>query len=115
LAVSSAAKELVERAREGGGPGFMEAVTYRWYGHVDWREDVDVGVNRSRADVEQWCGRDPVRRLRQGMIKAGFWSEKRNEELETEAARRVSEAWAVALTDPYPDITALLSQVYSDE
>ncbi len=114
LAVSSAAKGLIQQAREGGGPGFLEAVTYRWYGHVDWREDIDVGVNRSQVDVNQWRAKDPVDRLRQGMMNAGVWSEKQNEELELEIARDVSEAWALALADPYPDTTALLSRVYSN-
>ena len=115
LAVSSAAKELIQRAREGGGPGFLEAVTYRWYGHVDWREDIDVGVNRSQKDVNQWRAKDPVGRLRQGMLDAGVWSGKQNEKLELEVARYVSEAWAMALADPYPDTAALMSRVYSNE
>ena len=38
IAVARAAAELVTAARHGAGPGFLEAVTYRWYGHVDWRE-----------------------------------------------------------------------------
>ena len=32
-------------------PYFIEFITYRWFGHVDWREDVDVGVNRSKNDI----------------------------------------------------------------
>ena len=34
--------------RESPEPFLIEAVTYRWFGHVDWREDIDVGVSRSK-------------------------------------------------------------------
>ena len=39
ISVATAFKELADKARLGEGPGFLEAVTYRWFGHVDWRED----------------------------------------------------------------------------
>lgn len=47
LSVKNASKILVNNARLNCLPGLLEAVTFRRYGHVDWREDIDVGVNRS--------------------------------------------------------------------
>ena len=47
-------KKLIEMSRENGTPSFIEAVTFRHYGHVDWRKDIDVGVNRSVEDLENW-------------------------------------------------------------
>ena len=61
--VRAAAARLTASARAGQGPGFLEAVTYRWYGHVDWREDIDVGVHRSATELQAWRGRDPIMRL----------------------------------------------------
>ena len=37
VAVSQAAKRMFDAARSHNQPGFIEAVTYRWLGHVDWR------------------------------------------------------------------------------
>ena len=113
IEVAKASSELIADAREGKGPGFLEAVTYRWYGHVDWREDVDVGVNRSQEDIDQWRAKDPIRRLKNGMINAGIWTQKQDDEMNAEIKAEVDEAWLLALDDPYPDQNALFRPVYS--
>jgi pyruvate dehydrogenase E1 component alpha subunit len=59
---TNAVAEAVEPMRSGGGPRFIEAVTYRWRGHVGPREDEDVGVRRGE-DLPLWKKRDPIRRL----------------------------------------------------
>lgn len=105
-------REAVDRARSGGGPSFIEAVTYRWYGHVDWREDIDVGVNRSQADVLSWKARDPIARLRSAMVSGGFWSADEDAALQSKIAQEIDEAWEQAMRDPYPSEEALLTRVY---
>ncbi len=112
-AVSVAAAEMAERGRSYGGPGFLEAVTYRWYGHVDWREDIDVGVNRSQDDVHNWRRRDPVKRLFEGMLSEGYCSPDLLEVVTDELADAVDAAWDQALDDPYPESSALMDRVYS--
>jgi TPP-dependent pyruvate/acetoin dehydrogenase alpha subunit len=106
-------REAVQRARSGGGPSFIEAVTYRWYGHVDWREDIDVGVNRSEADVASWKARDPIARLRTAMVSAGMWFADDDANLEYRVNEEIDEAWKQAMLDPYPSEEALLSRVYA--
>lgn len=111
--VARAAGRLVAHARGGGGPAFLEAVTYRWYGHVDWREDIDVGVNRSRDDVEHWRRRDPVARLARAMIVAGYLTDAEHQGMAEELHRAVETAWEQAVADPYPAPAALLERVYA--
>jgi pyruvate dehydrogenase E1 component alpha subunit len=113
VAVSDAAQRLVGRARRGGGPGFLEAVTYRWYGHVDWREDIDVGVNRSTEDLARWRARDPVGRLRTAMEQAGFWTGTDHASLVDELDGVVADAWNLAMDDPWPAPGALLDRVFA--
>jgi len=113
LAVRAAAGRLIEQARSGGGPGFLEAVTYRWYGHVDWREDIDVGVNRSAVDLDGWRRRDPIARLAAGLMAAGLLDEKQQAAMESEIANEVSVAWERALADPTPVPEALTSYVHA--
>jgi TPP-dependent pyruvate/acetoin dehydrogenase alpha subunit len=113
VAVKKAAQRLVEDARAGKGPGFLEAVTYRWYGHVDWREDIDVGVNRSTVDLANWRARDPVGRLKAAMAQAGLWSEADHAALVEGLERDISAAWTQAMEDAWPEPGALLDRVYA--
>ena len=113
VAVFNAAKEQIADMRAGKGPRLLELVTYRWYGHVDWRDDVDVGVDRSLDDIENWKARDPIVRLSGAMIKEGIWSEAEeltfNEQLDID----IAQAWEQAMGDPYPDSDSTLKYVYS--
>ena len=55
-AVRAAAREIVERVREGGGPEFVEARTYRFVGH----SRSDPGKYRPEGELERWQERDPL-------------------------------------------------------
>lgn len=55
-AVSNAAAEAIERARNGGGPTFIEALTYRYRGH----SKSDKNLYRTREEIDEWRQRDPI-------------------------------------------------------
>jgi TPP-dependent pyruvate/acetoin dehydrogenase alpha subunit len=111
--VRLASARLISLARDGRGPGFLEAVTYRWYGHVDWREDIDVGVNRSSEDVNAWRKRDPIARLVAGLQAVGLIDLDQLAGIESEIAKEVSDAWMMAQADSYPPLSALTSRVFA--
>jgi TPP-dependent pyruvate/acetoin dehydrogenase alpha subunit len=113
LAVRAAAARLIDRARAGEGPGYLEAVTHRWYGHVDWREDIDVGVNRSAEMLALWRKRDPVARLIAGMTHVGACDDASVAALENRIELEVEAAWEQALADEFPKAEALLERVYA--
>ena len=112
LEVTDATKELIHDARTGGGPRCLEAFTYRWYGHVDWREDIDVGVCRSREDVDNWRAKDPIKRLVEGMCKSNLMTHEDFNSIETSLSLEVDKAWDQAMSDPYPDTAEILNRVY---
>ena len=114
LAVARAAGRLAAAAREARGPGFLEAVTYRWRGHVGPREDVDVGVNRN-GELALWKKRDPVRRLADALRSAGHLAPHGLERLQREAMERVDAAWRRAEKAPFPTPSALIDAVYAGE
>lgn len=72
LAVVRATRDAVERARTGGGPTFVEAVTYRRHGHSS---SDDPTRYRDPAEVETWERRDPIERFRRHLIGRGLWSD----------------------------------------
>lgn len=113
VAIFNAAQEQISEMRAGKGPRLIELVTYRWYGHVDWRDDVDVGVDRSLDDIENWKARDPIARLSRTMISAGMWSEAEEREINSELDTAIAKAWEKAMQDPYPETSATLDYVYS--
>ncbi len=112
LAVAAAASTLVAHAREGGGPVFLEAVTYRHRGHVGPKDDVDVGVRRTMTELVKWKRRDPITRLLAGMQAQEFIDEPRFEALQDEIRRKIADARARAEAAPFPDPAALLGAVY---
>lgn len=113
LEVKRTAMDLIASCREGNGPAFLEAVTYRWFGHVDWREDIDVGVNRSAEELEAWRKRDPVDRLYQAMLNATLITESEYQDIGQSIKNEIKQAWEAALEQPYPEEDALLSRVYA--
>ena len=112
VAVSEAARDLIERARRGGGPGFLEAEPYRWRGHVDWRKDIDVGVRRSADDLAAWKGRDPIRRLADALMARGDLQAAELADMEREIRASIDCATKAAREAPYPAASALLDRVF---
>jgi TPP-dependent pyruvate/acetoin dehydrogenase alpha subunit len=115
VTVSQNSKELIENLRSGGGPAILELITYRWYGHVDWREDIDVGVARSMEDMKNWKARDPINRLSQAMIISKIWTKEEENELSNKIDTDIQIAWDKATNDPYPSKDSILKFVYSKD
>ncbi|HET8623238.1 MAG TPA: thiamine pyrophosphate-dependent dehydrogenase E1 component subunit alpha [Gemmatimonadales bacterium] len=111
VAIVEAARSLVEPMRDGGGPGFLEAVTYRWRGHVGPREDEDVGVQR-KEDLASWKRRDPIGRLADALVAAGDLVSADVTRIRHEVRAEVAAASARAERDPYPAAESLLATVY---
>ena len=111
--VHDIAKTFITRARDGNGPAFIEVVTYRWYGHVDWREDIDVGVNRSSEDLNDWKQLDPIARLKTAMVENCWISNEDFSGISNKINQNIKAAWQLALNDPFPEDEALMSAVYN--
>jgi pyruvate dehydrogenase E1 component alpha subunit len=112
--VARAAERLVRASREGRGPGFIEAVTFRWRGHVGPNEDIDVGVRRSPDELAAWKGRDPIGRLRSALINAKRVAPDSFTLIEEEIRTELRDAVEAARAAPYPPEAALLDMVYAN-
>lgn len=112
--VSEAAARLISQSRAKNVPGFLEVVTFRHYGHVDWREDIDVGVNRSASEVEKWKSRDPINRLKRAILEKKILTDSEIESIYLNINSEIESAWKLAASDPYPAESDLLRTVYKE-
>src|SRR5262245_9909102 len=79
LATVAATREAVERARQGGGPSLIEAVTYRLLPHSTAD---DPSKYRSDADVQLWEGKEPLPRFRRYLTARGVIDDALHGEME---------------------------------
>jgi acetoin:2,6-dichlorophenolindophenol oxidoreductase subunit alpha len=109
-AVWRAAKDAVARAREGGGPTFIEAHSYRIQGHLE-AEDLFLGGQRYReaSEIEDWKGRCPIARTRK-QLESEAANLARLGEIEARVAREVDAAvkFAEASEPADPELAATL-------
>jgi pyruvate dehydrogenase E1 component alpha subunit len=108
-AVNATMKRLVECARRGEGPAFVECKTYRYYGH-------HVGdVNReyrTREEEREWMSQhDPLQTLAsrlKGLVDAGTF-----ERIHADVKAEIDTGVQYALSAPYPTATQVDEDVYA--
>lgn len=121
-AVYGVLSEAFQRARQGEGPTFIEARTFRWPGQfgswpklVQGPARVAYGWDESMVPAEYrqwWLERDPVIRLTRELLAAGTLSRERVLLLEADATSTVDEAESFARESPFPLPQAALEHVY---
>ena len=106
----AAAHEAIARARAGQGPTLIEAMTFRFNGHLLGDVDgyMDKAIKQTAIDA------DPLPRFRQRLIDEGVATDEQLSEIESEAERDVLEAIDYALASPWPEYEELRRDVYAD-
>lgn len=109
-AMVAATHEAAARAREGGGPSLIEAVTYRMGPHTTADEP---GRYRDDSEVSEWEERDPLERIRRLLEASDAWDAEWQAELESEASQVIEAAveWAEAL--PEPTLEDMVGRMYA--
>ncbi|HEY6867748.1 MAG TPA: thiamine pyrophosphate-dependent enzyme [Candidatus Eisenbacteria bacterium] len=111
LAVIAAAREAAGRARDGGGPTLIEAVTFRMGGHSS---SDDPTRYRDAALVAEWERRDPLARFRAWLAASGTLAPGDEERWTQELNEEISAAITAAEALPPPPIESMFSGVYKD-
>ena len=89
FAVYKATKDAVEKAKNGGGPTFIECFTYRMSHHTTAD---DATRYRKEEELEAWKRKDPILRLKLFMEKKGIWAEQYHKEVEDKSKTIVDNA-----------------------
>jgi pyruvate dehydrogenase E1 component alpha subunit len=103
------ARQTIGKARAGGGPSLVEALTYRHGGH----SRADPAKYRPEAEVREWMARDPITRYRPRLLEAGI-GEAEIREIETRAQQKVDAATEEARNGAPATLDEIERQVWSD-
>jgi pyruvate dehydrogenase E1 component alpha subunit len=90
LEVEAATQRAVAQVRRGDGPYFLELRTYRYRAH----SMSDPELYRSREEVAEWRGRDPIALFEAYLRGQGMLNDVELKTLETDVAREID--WAVS-------------------
>ncbi len=101
-AVYGLCRSAVERARNGGGPSFLEFATYRWVEHCGPGFDNHIGY-RSEAEFAAWRARCPLGNCERRLLKTAAADAGDMDAIRAEAAEEVAEAFAFAAESPFPN------------
>jgi pyruvate dehydrogenase E1 component alpha subunit len=103
------AVKYMNRARRGGGPALIEAMTYRHSGH----SRADPAKYRPDGELEKWLERDPLKIYRERLLGQGL-VEATLKDVEAEVMRQVDEATAAAKASRPPSVNDIGKQVWAD-
>ncbi|KUI19332.1 pyruvate dehydrogenase (acetyl-transferring) E1 component subunit alpha [Mycobacterium sp. GA-1285] len=111
LACFAVTAEAAHRARDGGGPTLIEAITYRMGPHTT---SDDPNRYRRLEEVQEWAARDPVTRLRTYLQSAGVWTDRLEERISARSKRLRAELRDAVVGAGDFDVTEVFDAVYSD-
>jgi pyruvate dehydrogenase E1 component alpha subunit/2-oxoisovalerate dehydrogenase E1 component alpha subunit len=103
--------QALAQARRGGGPTFIEAVTYRVGAHST---SDDPSRYRSDEEVAAWQAHDPLERVRRFLFGQGLCDAEQERALERELTAEITKAVAAAEAHPQPDRASLFDDVYAE-
>ena len=110
--VDATSRRLVDRARAGEGPAFLQCNTYRFHGHHVG--DIDRAYYRPKKEEEEWKSRrDPIKLLAQWLQKSEMADGKLLETIENEIESEVKNAVQFALNAPNPERSEVTEHVYA--
>lgn len=113
LAVNAMATTLVDRARRGEGPFFIELRTYRYLGHHVG--DINREFYRSKDEEALWkSGRDPILNFGAWLTGEGLASPEDLAAIRAEVVADAEAAVAYALAAPFPEASQVGRDVFTD-
>jgi acetoin:2,6-dichlorophenolindophenol oxidoreductase subunit alpha len=107
--VYQTASKFMERARKGGGPALIEAMTYRHSGH----SRADPAKYRPEGELDKWLLRDPIKIYRERLLKLGI-VENTLKDMEADTMGKVDRATETAKASPAPLIEDIEKNVWAD-
>ncbi|HEY3085849.1 MAG TPA: thiamine pyrophosphate-dependent enzyme [Candidatus Dormibacteraeota bacterium] len=112
MAVYDVASDAVEKARSGGGPTLIEAVTYRMSFHNTTDNPARYEDPREHEEART---RDPIERVQRYLAALGLWDEEREASLTAEVREENERALQLAYAADPPTPADVFANAYADE
>ncbi|MBV8217052.1 MAG: thiamine pyrophosphate-dependent dehydrogenase E1 component subunit alpha [Solirubrobacterales bacterium] len=109
-AVHEAFAQFLAKARAGAGPYLLECLTFRRRGHYEG----DPEKYRDPEAEQEWLRRDPIARMTERAVEAGWVGIGAAETIEREAREEIEEAVRFARESPFPDRDIAPTLVYAE-
>lgn len=109
--VHRAIERAVKRAKEQGGPTFLEINTYRYVGH----SMSDPAKYRTKDEVEEYKEKDPINVVLKTIMDNGWATEDEIEQINEKVMQEVAEAVEFAEDSPYPDDEEVFKDIYVED
>lgn len=110
IIINDIVEKAIARAKAGEGPSLIEFKTYRWFGH--WTGDPQV--YRTKAEVEEWKNKCPIKRFREYLIQNGVLTDAECEQIKLDSIEQVEAAAKYALESPEPDPATVMEDVFCE-
>ncbi|PTT64361.1 pyruvate dehydrogenase (acetyl-transferring) E1 component subunit alpha [Arthrobacter sp. HMWF013] len=110
LAVMAATRVALDRARHGGGPTFIEAVTYRMGPHTTADDPTRY---RDANELEDWAAKDPISRIKALLDRRGLLTDELQQQVQDKADAVARELRAGCINMPDPEPLEVFKHVYS--
>ena len=111
LACYAVTQKAMQAAREGQGPTFIEAFTYRMGAHTTTDDPTRY---RLASELETWRLRDPIERVRSYLARTGEADGAFFEQVAAEADELAGKLRAACLALPDPPPLAMFDHVYAE-
>ena len=111
LACYAVMSEAAERARAGGGPTLIEAVTYRMGAHTT---SDDPARYRPQSEVDRWAALDPIPRYRKYLTSSHLFSDRLEERVAARSRRLRKELRDAVFGAADFDVYEVFDNVYGD-
>lgn len=108
--VHKAMERAVRRAREGGGPTFLEIRTYRFRGH----SMSDPAKYRTKEELEEYKEKDPINQVLKTIMENNFATQEQIDQINEKVKMEVDEAVQFAEESPWPNDDEVYKDIYAD-
>jgi pyruvate dehydrogenase E1 component alpha subunit len=111
VAVRELIAERLKEIREGSGPQFVEACTYRFEGHSMG----DPERYRSKEEVKRFVENDPLVKFKKYLLENDFADEAKIQEIQEKVEQEIQDAIQYAHESPEPADEALYEHIYVED